>query len=405
MLVPFSLFLAIKYLLDEKRQTLFIIGACVVGVAVMVFLYGLIAGLQKSLIERTLGSQPHIVLTAYREKPRSLVAEEAESAVAARIERGFDRPQTIADWPRRLDAVAAYSGVVAVTPRVTGAALLRRGAVVRSVVVNGIEPEGFTRVVPIGSEIVAGDYRLVGNDIMVGKELADDLGVTVGDRLTLQTAGAVLNGTISALFDLGNRSVNETQVFVTLRHAQSLVGAPGEVTHIDVRVAETFAAEIIARRLERDLGIETISWMEQNEQLLIALRSQSSSSFLIQFFVMVAVALGIASVLVVSVVQKRGEIGILRAFGAKRSLVTRVFLWQGAFVGLTGSLIGCAAGTGLAVVFKNSAQNPDGTPRFPISYELSDYLIFILVMTVVGIVAAAAPARQASRINPAEVVH
>ncbi len=403
--MPFSLFLAIKYLLDEKRQTLFIMGACVVGVAVMVFLYGLISGLQRSLIERTLGSQAHIVLTAYREKPRSLAGDDDATAVAARIERGFDRPQTIADWPRRLEAVSQYPGVVAVTPRVTGAALLKRGDVVRPVVVNGIEPESFTRIVPIREEIVAGEYRLSGNDILVGKELADDLGVTVGDRVTVQAAGTTFNFTISGLFDLGNRTVNESQVFVTLRQGQALVGVPGEVNQMDVRVGRIFEAEPIARRLERDLGIETISWMEQNEQLLIALRSQSSSSFLIQFFVMVAVALGIASVLVVSVVQKRGEIGILRAFGAKRALVTRVFLWQGAFVGLLGSLLGCGAGTALALLFKNSARNPDGTPRFPISYELTDYLVFILIMTVVGIVAAAAPARQASRVNPAEVVH
>ncbi|HNT27178.1 MAG TPA: ABC transporter permease, partial [bacterium] len=370
--MPFSVFIAFKYLLDEKRQTLFIMSACAIGVAVMVFLYGLISGLQRSLVDRTLGSQAHIILNANKEKPRPLAESGNDTAVMARVERGFDRPQMISDWPRRIEAVAASSGIVAVAPRLTGAALLRRGDVTRPVGVSGIEPDSFTTIIPLAKSVVAGRYDLVGDEIFVGKDLADDLGVTVGDRVALQTRGGAVNFLISAVFDLGNRSVNENQVFVSLRQAQALLGAPGDINQIDTRVGEIFEAEKIARRLEKETGIETISWMEQNSQLLIALRSQSSSSYLIQFFVMVAVALGIASVLVVSVVQKRAEIGILRAFGTKRSVVTRIFLIQGAVVGLLGSTVGCFIGTGLAMFFRDSAKNPDGTPRFPISYELSE---------------------------------
>jgi len=403
--VPFSVFIAFKYLLDEKRQTLFIMSACAIGVAVMVFLYGLISGLQRSLVDRTLGSQAHIILNANKEKPRPLAESGNDTAVMARVERGFDRPQMISDWPRRIEAVAASSGIVAVAPRLTGAALLRRGDVTRPVGVSGIEPDSFTTIIPLAKSVVAGRYDLVGDEIFVGKDLADDLGVTVGDRVALQTRGGAVNFLISAVFDLGNRSVNENQVFVSLRQAQALLGAPGDINQIDTRVGEIFEAEKIARRLEKETGIETISWMEQNSQLLIALRSQSSSSYLIQFFVMVAVALGIASVLVVSVVQKRAEIGILRAFGTKRSVVTRIFLIQGAVVGLLGSTVGCFIGTGLAMFFRDSAKNPDGTPRFPISYELSEYVVFILIATLVGIIAASLPARQAARIDPAQVVH
>lgn len=403
--MPFSVFIAFKYLLDEKRQTLFIMSACAIGVAVMVFLYGLISGLQRSLVERTLGSQAHIILNANKERPRPLAESGTDTAVMARVERGFDRPQMISDWPRRIEAVASSSGIVAVAPRLTGAALLRRGDVTRPVGVSGIDPASFTTIIPLAKSVVAGRYDLVGDEIFVGKDLADDLGVTVGDRVALQTRGGAVNFLISAVFDLGNRSVNENQVFVSLRQAQALLDAPGDINQIDTRVDEIFAAEKIARRLEKETGIETISWMEQNSQLLIALRSQSSSSYLIQFFVMVAVALGIASVLVVSVVQKRAEIGILRAFGTKRSVVTRIFLIQGAVVGLLGSTVGCFIGTGLAMFFRDSAKNPDGTPRFPISYELSEYVVFIIIATVVGIIAASLPARQAARIDPAQVVH
>ena len=169
-------------------------------------------------------------------------------------------------------------------------------------------------------------------------------------------------------------------------------------------MAALFDAERIAQEVEERTGLEANSWMKLNEQLLVALRSQASSKYMIQFFVVIAVALGIASVLIVSVVQKAREIGILRAVGTPRGLVLRVFLIQGGVVGLFGSLVGSALGATFAFDFEHMAMNPDGSPTFPVQLDLALFASASLLAISIGLIAAVIPARRAARLDPAEVI-
>src|SRR5690606_34094395 len=140
----------------------------------------------------------------------------------------------------------------------------------------------------------------------------------------------------------------------------------GGASTIDLRVADVFDADRVAATASERTGLVAESWMQTNGQLLVALRSQNASSQMIQFFVVLAVALGIASVLVVSVVQRSRQIGILRAMGAPRGRVLRIFLVQGAIVGVAGSMLGSALGAALATAFAGVARHADGTPLFPV---------------------------------------
>src|SRR5690606_17491667 len=151
--------------------------------------------------------------------------------------------------------------------------------------------------------------------------------------------------------ELGVRELDARYVYVDMRQAQSLLNLPGAATVIDLTVSEIFEAEAIAAGIARLTGLKAESWMETNSQLMNALRAQSISTRIISGFVALSVALGIASVLSVSVVQRTREIGILRAMGASRRQVLRVFLIQGALYGMTGSLPGALAGYGMARAF------------------------------------------------------
>src|SRR5690606_6788034 len=135
--------------------------------------------------------------------------------------------------------------------------------------------------------------------------------------------------------------------------AQSLLALPGGVTVIDVTVDDIFAADRMAARVRSLVGLRAESWMESNSQLMNALSSQSLSTQMISFFVAMSVALGIASVLAVSVAQRTREIGILRAMGTRRRQMLLVFLVQGAVLGLTGSALGALAGWALVGAFNN----------------------------------------------------
>ena len=187
---------------------------------------------------------------------------------------------------------------------------------------------------------------------------------------------------------------------VALRTAQSLLDLSGGVSSIDVTVGDVYAAKTIADDIEAATGVQADSWIETNQQFFTAVRSQNISNFAIRGFVGLSVALGIASVLVVSVVQRSREIGILRAMGASQGQIMRVFLAQGGLVAFVGSLIGTGLARLIVLVWQTFARNPDGTPLFPVEIDLDLVLLATLLTTVVGLLAAIMPARRAARLEP-----
>lgn len=400
--MPFELFVALRFLREGRAQTVLILAGASVGVAVIVFLSALIDGLQVSLITRTLGSQPHIVVRAPEEEARPLTLS-PEALV--QVVRPAQRLRSVDQWQQVRGLLERTPGVEAVSPVVAGPGFAARGAASRAVAIRGVEPEPFSRVIDVPSRLVAGRWRLRGSEAVIGQELAKELGLEVGDKLRLSTArGLADTFLITGIFDLGNKDVNERWVLVPLRSAQTLLELPGGVSSLELKVTELFGAQGLADELRRRTGLVAESWMTLNAQLLSALKSQSSSRYMIQFFVIVAVALGIASVLVVSVVQKSREIGILKAMGTPTGKVMRVFLIQGAVVGVVGSVLGSTLGAGLAIFFTTMARNADGSPLFPIALEPGLFLTAAGVALFTGLVAAVVPARRAARLDPAVVI-
>ncbi len=402
--MPFALFVGIRFLREGRMQTVLIWVGVAVGVGVMVFLSALINGLQASLVRQTLAAQPHVVVRPAADQARRLPAPGANEVGWIPI-RSLERPRTIDPFRQALAQICGVPGVTAAAATVAGSALAQKGSASRSVALRGIEPEGYRRIIPLDERLAAGRLRLVGDDALVGTELAHDLGLQVGDRVRLSVdAQTTRTFTVAGIFDLGNKDINQRWVFVPLQAAQAMLAMPGAVSTIEVRIDRPWDAEQAAAAIASQTGLTADSWMELNRQLLVALRSQSSSSYMIQFFVMLAVALGIASVLVVSVVQKSREIGIMKATGTGTGRIIRIFLFQGGAVGLTGAVGGCALGTGLALLFASLAQNPDGSPTFPVDLNAGLYLRSVAIATVIGILAAVVPARRAAGLDPATVI-
>jgi lipoprotein-releasing system permease protein len=402
--MPFEWFVALRFLREGRMQTVLILAGVAFGVGVMVFLSALINGLQASLIAQTLSSQAHVVVRPLDDQARALV-EETYGVRALRRVKAVERPRAIDEWRVVQERVDAVSGVVASAPTVAGSVFAQKGNVSKSVALRGVEPQSYSRIIPLEKHMAAGAFRLVGSETVIGTELAKDLGVQLGDKLRLvrdDGQGEVFS--VVGLFDLGNKDVNQRWVFVSLRTAQTMLDLGAKISTVEVRVTEVFDAEAIAARIADRTGLEADSWMTINRQLLIALKSQSSSSYMIQFFVILAVALGIASVLVVSVVQKSREIGILKATGTSTGRVMRVFFIQGGLVGLFGAVVGSGIGTVLALLFANLAKNPDGSPTFPVDLNLGLFSFATVVATAVGLVAAVVPARRAAKLDPAVVI-
>ena len=296
--------IATRFLREGKAQSTLILVGIAVGVAVIVFLTALITGLQGNIIDRTLGTQAHIKVQPPDEINRVLAP--ADGSVQLVLEsRRAQRLRSINNWQQVRDVLDALPRVTAVSPVISGPAFARRGDALESVALVGIDARALPAHHPDPDDIVAGVFRIGAGDAVIGRQLAIELGMRVGDKLRIdggQGRESVLN--VAGIFELGVRELDARYVYLDMKQAQSLLDLPGAATIIDVTVDEIFAAQAVAARIARLTGLKAESWMETNAQLMNALRSQSLSTQMISVFVALSVALGIASVLSVSVVQR-----------------------------------------------------------------------------------------------------
>jgi lipoprotein-releasing system permease protein len=398
--LPFEWIAAVRFLREGRMQTLFIISGIAIGVGVIVFMSGLLSGLQANFVKRVLTSQPQIQLIAPVQVARPLLGGTGVLEDAT-IQHPSQRIISIDQWPKIRDRMLAIPDVIAVSPTMLGSALAVRGATSRAISVSGVDPATYFKVVRLPDYIVAGTPRLTNEDIVVGTVLAQDLGATVGDRLNVQSAsGASVVLTITGLVDLGSKGVNERSAYVALRTAQSLLGVMGGVTTIDITVRDIYAAERMAQQIQNSNYVEADSWIVTNAQFFTAVSAQETSNSLIRVFVALSVAFGIAAVLVVSVIQRSKDIGILRAMGTSRGQILRIFLLQGGLLGFVGALAGCVMGAAGLIMWHSAVRQIDGSELFPLVLERSLFIDTAILATLTGLIAATAPALRAARLDP-----
>ena len=402
--LPFEWIAAVRFLREGRTQTFFILCGVAIGVAVIGFMSAMLQGLQQNFINRVLTSQPHIQLIPPNQlvRPQRVAPGVLENAA---IQFPTQRLLPIVEWQKIRDRMVAMPEVIDVAPTMAGSALAVRGDASRAVSLTGVDPASFFRIVHMQDFIVAGASTLTSNDIILGTVLASDLGATVGDTLNLvATSGASLTLRITGLVDFGNKGVNKRNAYVALRTAQSLLGLQGGATTIDMTIHDIYSAQTLAKEIQASNYVEADSWIATNAQFFTAVQAQQTSSFAIMGFVGLSVAFGIAAVLVVSVIQRSQDIGILRAMGTTRGQVQRVFLLQGALLGLVGSLIGAGLGAGALIYFHAVSRQVGGGELFPLVLERNTFILTALGATITGILAAMAPARRAAKLDPVEAI-
>ena len=395
---------AVRFLREGRMQSLLIIVGVAAGVAVVAYISALISGLQRDTLAKTLGAQAHVTIKAPEDLVLTAREPAAGEAALTQTQPRAQRARSIGNWQALLPLLEARPEVAAVSPMVSGAGLALRGEASQAIALMGVELDRYDRIVRLRSKVVAGTARLGPGEGIIGRDLAKDLGVRVGDRINIATGSVNESLYITALVDLGIRDLNRRTVIVPLRQGQSVLGLPGGATTLDLALHDVWAAQKLADELQAALPYRIESWQEANSQLVSALNAQSVSTSLIRGVVMIVVILGIASVLVVSVVQKSREIGILRAMGATQGQVLRIFLLQGAIVGAIGSALGVVLAAVLVKLFVTFVRGSDGLPLFDITLEPGLALRIALLATGCGVLAAVAPARRAARLDPAQAI-
>lgn len=421
MMDRFSWSVALRGLLDSRRLTLLTTGVVGMSVVLVVFLTSLINGLQEKLVADVTGSIPHVTVEPEERKPVALwdrpgargekSGKSDRSPVYIGERTGYtQQKQKIEDWSVWLPRIrTASEHIMAATPTVRDQGFVVRGQTRKAVRIYGVRPAEYQRIVDIESSLIDGRFeRLAPGEIAIGKTLADDLKIGVGDRVQVTPPeGDAVSKTIAGVYDTGFGQLDQSAVFMTLGDGQSIFGLGSAVTSIDIVLDEVFAADGVAQKLGQQLPYEVDSWTEDNEQLLRGLKAQSGSSNLIVLFATVAAAFAVASILVVLVTNKLREIGILKAIGASRKQVRRIFALQGALLSFIGATVGTIVGSVLCLGLGTiPAPNQSGRfePLFPFDLTWGIALGAVVVATLVGLLASLIPARRAAKVEPIDVI-
>ncbi len=397
----FELKVALRFLTDGKGQTLFILMGIVVGVAVQVFLNTLIGGLQIDLINQTVGSSPHVWIEGQNQIKEQV--QDNDDIIGTTTY--YSDMDTIDDWQGIVAAIQGDQRITAIVPKVEKNMRLELNGLYYPVLVSGMHIQEGNKIYNYADNLVDGNTSIQKDQWLIGTGLAKDYTLHVGDRIQLaKDQGSLVEGEIVGIYDLGNDAANR-QVIMPLDQLQKIYGMNQSIDKIEIQVDDVFEAGTVKQSIqERLTGVVVEDWLQTNESLLTALQSQSYSSYMIQAFVLLAITLGIASVLAVSVVQKSKQLGILKAMGTTAGQTRGIFLLQGAMLGIVGGGMGALVGIGLIQGFLFGTSISTGTPIFPLVIEPINILVIVIIAIVASTLAAYLPARQSAVLNPVEVI-
>ena len=401
--------MALRHLTYGGGQTLLTVSAVAAGVIIVIFITSLIFGLQDQLTELLTDAIPHITITVEEPVPKGLgTTGDATGPTSSRIEQQAPQLKFIDTWPQVVETVRSLPNVRAVAPVVTGQAFVSKGANPIGVSVVGADPELQDIITPVTKDLIAGRYLgLASDEIVIDSEMATDLNVSTGERILVTSGtGAADSFTIAGIYSRGQ---GRGSAYVTLRTGQSLFGYGTSVNVIYVKLVDIYNADSVADRIMALFPYEAKSWTREFPQFLSSLQVQTASAYLISGFSLIASGFAIAAVLIVSVLQKSKQIGILKSMGARRRQILKVFIFEGLFVAMVGSLVGAILGTSIVVLlslFKQPITRVGQTPEqlFPVRI-LPIYIGLAMLAAITStVVAAVLPARRAAKLNPVDVM-
>lgn len=378
--------IALRFLTSSKGQTVLIALGIAIGISVQIFIGSLIQGLQISLLDATIGNASHITINA------------------------DEKNAPINDYKSILSTVTSnHTEIENISPTLTRGAFIKVGDDVEQIVYRGFELIEADKIYKFSNALVEGTQLPKENEILIGVDIAKDFDIRIGDTVEIITPeGDIYENKVVGTFDLKVSSINKSWVIGSLATAQMLFDfTSDQVSAIEMQIDVPFDADVLSERMQNESGIDDIlfnNWKADNEQLLSGLSGQSTSSYMIQVFVVISVVLGIASVLAITVLQKSRQIGILKAMGINDRLSSQIFLLQGLILGILGGIFGIILGLGLLWSFTKFALNPDGTPVVPIYINLSFIGLSGLIAVVASTVASIIPAIKSKKLSPIEVI-
>ena len=408
-------FIAIRYFLSHKRQSL----VCIAGVAISVTMFlsmtAMMDGLTDKFITETVESSGHITIKDEPRETRTLILEKVYTDPNALITvEGVKPRETVKKIQNAAGLLAMLDrlpGVVSAAPVVNGNAIATYGTKTMNVVVLGVEPERQVGVTTIGEDLIAGDFsrlRSVADGVILGRGVADVLGAELDDTVLLSSSeGGRTISRVVGIFQTGVTPLDYSRAYMLLNSAQTLLNKKNVINEIVVRTDDYRQAEPLAAQIEGIAGYRTEPWQEASANFLKIFRIQTIITYIITAALLIVAAFGVLNILIMAVLERVNDIAILKSFGLSRRDISIIYLFQGLVIGLIGASAGLICGK-LAI---------EGLRRVPVpmeglvktegllmtEYARQYYVAFVSAMVIV-LIAAVYPARRAAKYDPVEVI-
>jgi len=409
---PLAVSIGLRYT-GAKRRNHFIsfissisIGGIALGAAALITVLSVMNGFEQELRSRILGMASHASISGFREP--------------------------LHDWERVASQAGKHPDVIGVAPYVQNEIMLTMGGKVSGALVNGIRPDLEPAVSTVGAhmregsldDLIAGEYRII-----LGSELAYSLGAHVGDQVTMVTPQANFSPAgvlprlrrfqVVGIFDVGMYEYDRGMALVHLQDAAKLFKMDDGVTGVRLKLTDLFQAPRISREVaaQLDANVSVEDWTRKHANFFRAVQTEKRVMFIILTLIVAVAAFNIVSTLVMVVTDKRADIAIMRTLGATPGMIMRIFMIQGALIGLLGTLTGVAGGVALALNVETivpAIEKAFGVQFMPADiYYISDLPSQLhwpdvwqigAVAFLLSFVATIYPAWRASRTQPAEAL-
>ncbi len=409
--MTFELFIAGKYLKAKRKEgfisliTFLSVAGVAVGVMALVIVIAVMSGAETDFRKRILGLEPHLLVMNYSGK------FEGYNDVLSKLEKN--------------DTIKGAAPILFVQ------AMIRSSRSFSGVMVRGIDPgKGFSLVKGFDSGRLqhALEKQIPTNDmsgismpgIILGKELANTIGVIKGDKVILMSPNGFISPmghipsmkrfVISDTFDSGMYEYDSALAYVHLNEAQSLSSAQGKVSAIGLWIEDVFDVVPTKDSLKEILSYPFYfrDWMEINKSLFSALKLEKTAMFIILTLIILVAAFNIASALIMMVMEKTKDIAVLKAMGATNKTIRKIFIIKGMVIGLIGTLIGTLSGVFICYFLKkyDFIQLPDAYPfsTLPVQLEYLDVLIISLSAIIICFFSTLYPAHKAAKMDPVEAL-
>jgi lipoprotein-releasing system permease protein len=399
---------SLRYLTSKRKEkfisliSLISILGVAVGVAALIIVIAVMSGFDEDLREKIIGTYSHIEIVS-----GSGVKPSAEL----------------------VDKILKTPHVTAVSFFLNGQGLVRSGDGVTGVIVKGIVPKDEVRVNRLGDYMKKGSLDLSGGGIVLGSELAGKLGVSIGDTISLVSPSSFdakalsfpfnfkvegRNFKVAGIFTSGMYEYDSNLAYIDIADAQKFLGVEGlenEVSGAAVRVDDALTVDATKRALQMKLGAHFAvrTWMDLNRNLITALKLEKTVMFIILTLIVIVACFNIGSSLIMTVLEKTRDIGILKAIGSTNLNIMAIFALQGGMIGIFGTFLGAGAGLGICWCLKtykfiSLPKEIYYIDRLPVKMDLFDISLIITISILISLIAAIYPAYRASKLDPVEAL-